>query len=128
MAQGVDDRVRGGASSVAYEFRLEALTGVLSMVAVRLIQMRELGRHVPNRLASGLVAAGPLALVQRARRGRGRPEDWRIGELLCGLAGLGGFLGCMSDGEPGWMTIWPSWDASSCLLRGDQLAGQPPDH
>ena len=107
--------------------RLEALTGVLSVVAVRLIQMRELGRREPDRPAIELVPAGALELVHRARRGRGRPEDWTIREFLRGLAGLGGFLGRKSDGEPGWMTIWRGWDALNWMLQGAHLIGRPPD-
>ena len=104
---------------------LEALTGVLS-VAVRLVQMRELGRREPDRPASELVPAGALELVHRARRGRGRPEDGTIRDFLRGVAGLGGFLGRKSDGEPGWITIWRGWDALNWMLRGAHLAGQPP--
>jgi len=106
--------------------RLEALTGVLSVVAVRLLQMREMGRRQPHRAARELVPADSVGLVHRARRGRGRPEDWTIGEFIGGLAGLGGFLGRKGDGEPGWITIWRGWDALNWMLRGVQLAGQPP--
>ena len=55
--------------------RLEALTGVLSVVAVRLLQMKEVGRREPDRAATDLVPAQYVELVHRARRGRGRPED-----------------------------------------------------
>jgi hypothetical protein len=107
--------------------RLEALTAVLSVVAVRLLQMKEVGRREPDRAAGELVPAHYVALVHGARRGRGRPEDWTIRDFLRGLAGLGGFLGRRSDGEPGWITIWRGWDALHWMLRGAQLTGQPPD-
>lgn len=106
--------------------RLEALTGVLSVVAVRLIQMREMGRREPDRAARDLVPSRHLELVHRARRGRGRPEDWTIREFIRGVAGLGGFLGRKSDGEPGWITIWRGWDTLNAMLKGAQLAGQAP--
>ncbi len=106
---------------------LEALTGVLSVVAVRLLQMKEVGRREPHRAARDLVPSRYLALVHRARRGRGRPEDWTIRDFIRGLAGLGGFLGRKCDGEPGWITIWRGWDALHWMLQGAQLAGQPPD-
>jgi hypothetical protein len=105
--------------------RLEALTGVLSVVAVRLLQMKEVGRREPHRVARDLVPSRYLELVHRARRGRGRPEDWTIRDFFRGLAGLGGFLGRKSDGEPGWITIWRGWDALHWMLRGAQFAGQP---
>lgn len=107
--------------------RLEALTGVLSVVAVRLLQMKEVGRREPHRAARDLVPAHYVELVHRARRGRGRAEDVTIRDFIRGLAGLGGFLGRKSDGEPGWITIWRGWDALHWMLRGAQLAGEPPD-
>jgi Transposase Tn5 dimerisation domain len=105
---------------------LEALTSVLSVVAVRLLQMKEIGRREPNREARDLVPARYVELVHRARRGRGRAEDWTIRDFIRGLAGLGGFLGRKGDGEPGWITLWRGWDALHWMLRGAQLAGQPP--
>ena len=106
--------------------RLEALTGVLSVVALRLLQMKEVGRREPHRAAREVVPGRYVELVHRARRGRGRPEDWTIRDFFRGLAGLGGFLGRKSDGEPGWITIWRGWDALHWMLRGAQLAGQTP--
>lgn len=108
--------------------RLEALTGVLSVVAVRLLQMKEIGRREPRREARDLVPARYVELVHRARRGHGRPEDWTIRDFIRGLAGLGGFLGRKGDGEPGWITIWRGWDALHWMLQGAQLAGQPPGY
>jgi hypothetical protein len=106
--------------------RLEALTGVLSVVAVRLLQMREVGRREPDRAAVELVPSHYVRLVHRARRGRGRPEEWTIRDFIRGLAGLGGFLGRKSDGEPGWITIWRGWDALHWMLQGAQLGREPP--
>ena len=108
--------------------RLEALTGVLSVVAVRLLQMKEVGRREPHRVAAEVVPTRYVELVHRARRGRGRPEDWTIRDFLRGLAGLGGFLGRKSDGEPGWLTIWRGWDALHWMLEGAQLGRMPPNY
>ena len=104
---------------------LEALAGLLSVVAVRLLQMKEMGRRRPERLAVELVPARYVELVHRARRGRGRPEEWTIRDFFRGVAGLGGFLGRKSDGEPGWITIWRGWEVLHWMLQGAQLAGQP---
>jgi hypothetical protein len=107
--------------------RLEALTGVLSVVAVRLLQMKEAGRREPGRAAGEWVPSRYVELVHRARHGRGRFEDWTIRDFFRGLAGLGGFLGRKSDGEPGWITIWRGWDALHWMLRGAGLARESPD-
>jgi transposase-like protein/transposase Tn5 family protein len=106
--------------------RLEALTGVLSVVAVRLLQMRQVGRREPNRAAGELAPPHYVSLVHRARRGRGRPEDWTIRDFIRGLAGLGGFLGRKSDGEPGWITIWRGWDALHWMLEGAHHGRESP--
>ena len=105
---------------------LEALTGVLSVVAVRLLQMKEMARREPHRAAQDVVPARYVELVHRARRGRGRPEDWTIRDFFRGLAGLGGFLGRKSDGEPGWITIWRGWDTLHWMLRALLTVGESP--
>jgi hypothetical protein len=104
---------------------LEALAGLLSVVAVRLLQLKELGRREPRRAAVELVPPRYVALVHRARHGRGEPGQWTIREFIRGVAGLGGFLGRKGDGEPGWITIWRGWEALHWMLRGAQLTGQP---
>jgi hypothetical protein len=105
--------------------RLEALTGVLSVVAVRLLQLREMARRQPDRKAVELVPAHSVELVRRAR-GRGPAGDWTVRDFFRGVAGLGGFLGRKSDGEPGWVVIWRGWEVLHWMLRGAQLATQPP--
>jgi Transposase DNA-binding/Transposase Tn5 dimerisation domain len=101
--------------------RLEALTGSLSVVAVRLLQLKEVGRRQPGRAASELVPARYVELVGRAL-GRGRPEGWTVRDFFRGVARLGGFLGRKGDGEPGWITIWRGWEVVHWMLRGAQLA------
>jgi hypothetical protein len=104
---------------------LEALAGLLSVVAVRLLQLKELGRREPQRAAVELVPPQYVALVHRARRGRGDPGQWTIRDFIRGVAGLGGFLGRKGDGEPGWITIWRGWEVLHWMLQGAQLTAQP---
>jgi hypothetical protein len=104
---------------------LEALAGLLSVVAVRLLQLKELGRREPGRAAAELVPSRYVALVHRARKGRGDPGQWTIRDFIRGVAGLGGFLGRKGDGEPGWITIWRGWEVLHWMLQGAQLTGQP---
>jgi hypothetical protein len=105
--------------------RLEALTGVLSVVAVRLLQLKEVGRRDPQRAAVDLVPVRYVELVRRARGGRRPLGDWTIRDFFRGVAGLGGFLGRKGDGEPGWITIWRGWEVLHWMLRGAQLTAQP---
>jgi len=107
--------------------RLEALTGLLSVVAVRLLQLKELGRRQPERAAAALIPPQYVELVRRAR-GRVRPGEWTVRDFFRGVAGLGGFLGRKSDGEPGWITIWRGWEVLHWMLQGAQLTAQPTEH
>jgi Transposase DNA-binding/Transposase Tn5 dimerisation domain len=104
--------------------RLEALTGVLSVVAVRLLQLKEVGRREPHRPATDLVPAHYVDLVRRARK-RSRVGEWTVRDFFRAVAGLGGFLGRKGDGEPGWITIWRGWEVLHWMLRGAQLATSP---
>jgi hypothetical protein len=106
---------------------LEALTGLLSVVAVRLLQLKEVGRRQPERAATELIPAPYVELVRRAR-GRVRPGEWTVRDFFRGVAGLGGVLGRKSDGEPGWITIWRGWEVLHWMLQGARLAAQPPAH
>src|SRR5262249_10535399 len=103
---------------------LEALTGLLSVVAVRLGEGKEGGRGPPQGGAIELIPAHYVELVCRARGGR-HPERWTVRDFFRGVAGLGGFLGRKRDGEPGWITIWQGWQVLHWMLRGAQLAAQP---
>jgi hypothetical protein len=97
--------------------RLEAITGVLSVVAVRLVQLKMLARNEPQRPAKQVV---PHRWIQMLRSLRKRPPKapWTVREFYRELAKLGGFLGRKSDGEPGWMTLWHGFEKLHLCLRG----------
>jgi hypothetical protein len=103
---------------------LEALTGLLSVVAVRLLQLKEVGRRDPKRAATELIPAHYVEMVRRAR-GRVGPGEWTVRDFIRGVAGLGGFLGRKGDGEPGWVTIWRGWQVLHWMLQGARLTAQP---
>jgi len=78
------------------------LVGVLSVVATRLLGMKLLARSRPEERVPEDVM-GPYGLrIIRSRKKQVR--TWR--DLIRGIAGMGGFQGRKSDGEPGWITIW----------------------
>lgn len=108
--------------------RLEALAGLLSVVAVRLLQWKEVGRRQPRRAATELIPAHSVELVRRARGRRARPGEWTVRDFFRAVAGLGGFLGRKGDGEPGWITIWRGWEVVHWMLLGAQLTSQPAAH
>ena len=121
MAQGVEDGLPGGAPSIAHEPRLEALTGVLSVVAVRLLQMKDVARSEPDRPARRWRRGGTWRCCGRCGA-RPASSPWAAGRFFRELAKLGGFLGRKGDGEPGWNTIWRGWEKLHLMLRGTELA------
>lgn len=102
--------------------RLLPLTGVLSVVSVLLLQLRDAARSEPDRPAEQVVPRMWLKLLQIAGKFRTRPRTNR--EVWRAIARLGGFLGRRYDGEPGWQTIWRGWLKLHTLLKGVELAKQ----
>jgi hypothetical protein len=103
--------------------RLEPMTALMSVEAVRLLQLKSMARLEPARRAEEVV---PLLWIQMLIVVRRLPRDKRmtVGEFYRGVAKLGGFIGRKSDGEPGWMTIWRGWEQLNTLVRGAELADQ----
>jgi hypothetical protein len=97
--------------------RLERVTALLSVVAVRLLQLKTAARETPDRPAAEVAPAQWVSLVQVARK---KPVNPRltIREFLRAVAGLGGHLGRKRDGEPGWITVWRGFEKLMLLARG----------
>lgn len=100
--------------------RLERVTALLSVVAVRLMQLKTAAVETPDRPARELAPIQWVRLVQTARR---KPvnESMTIREFIRALGGLGGHLGRKSDGEPGWITVWRGFEKLMLLARGADL-------
>lgn len=104
--------------------RLEAMMGLLCVVAVRLLQLKSVARTDPGRPARQVVPPRWLAMLRAARKNRLPARELTVGEFYRELAKLGGFLGRRHDGEPGWITIWRGWEKLNALVRGAELAAQ----
>jgi hypothetical protein len=101
--------------------RLEPLIGLLSIEALRLVQLKTMARAEPERPAEEVVPEAYLSMLKRVRRlGARRPLTVR--DFFRGVAALGGFLGRKGDGEPGWQTTWRGWEKLSLLVRGHEIA------
>ena len=101
--------------------RLAPIIGMLSVVAVRLLQLKMVARQDPERPAAGVVPTTWLAALPRVLR---RPKPIvTVRDFFRGLAGLGGFLGRKSDGEPGWQTVWSGLETLLQCIRGAQALG-----
>lgn len=94
--------------------RLEAITALLSVTAIRLLQLRSASRKTPERPAKDVVPRQWITVLCRMRRGR-RIETVR--EFYRELAGLGGHMLRKCDGEPGWITLWRGFEKLHLALR-----------
>jgi hypothetical protein len=94
--------------------RLEAVTGLLSVVAVRLVQLKTLARTAPQTPADHVV---PRVWLDMLRSLRKKPIA-TVRDFYRHLAGLGGFLMRKNDGEPGWITLWRGLNKLILCLRG----------
>lgn len=97
--------------------RLEAVTGMLSILAVRLLQLRTIARTDPERRAEEAVPRRWVEMLRAVQKGRHRVIT-TVYEFYRALARLGGFLGRKRDGEPGWFTLWQGFEKLHLLLRG----------
>ena len=97
--------------------RLEAITGVLSILAVRLLQLKMIARDDPQRPADQVVPQKWIVMLKCLRK-RAPSAPWTVREFYREMAKLGGFLGRKSDGEPGWITLWRGFEKLHLCLRG----------
>jgi len=100
---------------------IQALLGVLAVVAVRLLNMKLLASSRPDEAITPETIGPEVLKVLEAKRGKPK-EGWTNRTLLTRIAGLGGFLGRKSDGPPGWQTIWRGWNRLILLVQGYDLA------
>jgi len=100
--------------------RLRACIGVLAVVAVRLLQLKQYARIDPERPAKTCAPPGHLQILAAYLN---RPiEGWTIREFWREVARLGGFLARKGDSEPGWLTIWRGWLKLDLMTVGAGLA------
>jgi hypothetical protein len=104
--------------------RLEAMVGLMSVSAVRLLQLKSLARCSPETPAQRVVPRVWIQMLKAARKGLHRVHDLTIGQFYREVAKLGGFLGRKGDGEPGWITIWRGWEKLNNFVHGATLASK----
>ena len=104
--------------------RLEALVGLMSVAAVRLLRLKSLARTNPDVPAKRVVPPVWLAMLKVARKGLDRVHDLTVGQFYREVAKLGGFLGRKSDGQPGWITIWRGWEKLNTYVQAVTLASK----
>ncbi len=93
---------------------LEALAGVCSVLAVRLVQLKTIAQSAPQTPAARVIPRLWLEMLQVLRK----RAIVTIRDFYRHLAGLGGFLMRKRDGEPGWITLWRGTEKLLLALRG----------
>jgi hypothetical protein len=98
--------------------RLFAAIAVMSVVALRLLDLRELGRAAPEAPAE-LTGLEPVELeILSLAVGRVLTT---VANVLLALGRLGGHMNRPSDGMPGWITLWRGMKALRQLVKGAEL-------
>ena len=104
--------------------RLETCLAVLSVVAVRIFQLRCALEDQPDAPAEQVATAAELRLLCRFLQHQGR-RKLTVREFVHGVAKLGGFLGRKSDGQPGVRALWRGYQRLQDMLLGFHLSVSP---
>jgi hypothetical protein len=99
--------------------RLMAAIAIMSTVALRLINLRERVRVMPDAPAeqSGLTALELDVLAARLNRTLRTVRD-----VALAIGRLGGHMNRKNDGMPGWKTLWRGMKELRLLVQGVRLA------
>jgi hypothetical protein len=102
--------------------RLETCLALLSIVAVRIFQLRCALDSQPDEPAAQVATATESHLVRQFLRHK--TKRFTVRDFVLGVAKLGGFLGRTADREPGVRTLWRGYQRLQDMLLGFQL--RPP--
>ncbi len=97
-------------------FRLENYLGIASIIAVRLLQLRDISRIHPDEMASNYFDILEIKILQQYHKSK--IKNLTIKQYQTLIAKMGGFLGRKSDGDPGWQTLWKGQDKFYWMIEG----------
>jgi hypothetical protein len=100
--------------------RLTRLLGLLSPMAVRLLQLRDLARRTPE--SAVVQSLEPAAVALIAASLKLPQEQVTAATFWQEVARLGGHLEWGRDGPPGWRTLWKGRLHLQTMLEGARLA------
>ena len=101
----------------------EALIGLVSVIGVRLLQLKTIGKADQAAVANRRVPHAWLHALQRLKP-RIEISKITVYEFFREIAKLGGFLARKSDGEPGWKTIWHGYRKLQLIAYGIDIGMQ----
>lgn len=99
--------------------RLETLLGILSVVAIRLLQLKHQAKMNPDAPAQSIVPERYVKTL--AAHLNQSPDQLTARQFWRETARLGGFLCRKGDGDPGWLTLWRGWQHLETLTIGAEL-------
>lgn len=100
--------------------RLEPLIGLLSVMAVWLLQLKYVVEDAPDAPAQDHLDP-PMVRVMAAHLKK-PAASLTVKEFWRGIGLLGGHMGRKSDGKLGWLRAWKGWQAFQLILLGAELA------
>jgi hypothetical protein len=104
--------------------RLETGLAILSLVAVRIFQLRSALDHQPEAAAAMVATADEIAVIRQVVGHTA--GEFTVRDFVRGVARLGGFLGRKGDGQPGVRTLWRGYHRLQDLVLGSHLRDPPP--
>ena len=100
----------------------QRLAAIVSVVAVRLLNLRELAESDRSEDPSALREQTPGVWIELvARLGQVDPQHLTPRQFWLTIARRGGWLGRKCDGRPGWKVIWRGWYDVQQLVCGAEL-------
>lgn len=104
--------------------RMAACLAILSVVAVRIFQLRTALECQPDEPAEQVATQEEIQVLRRFLKQKS--GSFTVRDFVRGVARLGGFLGRKHDGDPGVKTLWRGYQRLQDLLLGYQIRG--PSH
>lgn len=103
--------------------RMGACLALLSVVAVRVLQLRCALEAQPQAPAEQVASAAEVGVARRLAGHTG--AAFTVRDFVRGVGRLGGFLGRKGDGEPGVRALWRGYQRLQDMILGAHLNASP---
>jgi hypothetical protein len=111
-------------SQLRHRERLERRFALIAIVAVTLLQLRDVARQTPETPAHQCVE--PLLIHLLVRRNPTLSLDLSIRQFWHEVAAIAGYLKRKRDPEPGWKSLWHGWLRLQDWAEGARLSQNLP--
>jgi hypothetical protein len=99
--------------------RMEACLAILSVIAVRIFQMRTALKSQPEASAREVASTEEIQVLSTHENKHA--DMLSVRDFVRGVAKLGGFLGRKCDGDPGVLTLWRGYQRLQDMIQGYRL-------